>query len=148
MYYVVKRYGHEEGWSCTFRQWRADHSHCQFIHGYPLAFEITFECDVLDARNWCLDFGGLKPLKSWLQATFDHKMLVAEDDPQLDYFKDMVKAAIADIVIVPDVGCEKFAEMAFNEADRILGEIAEKPRVRLKSVRVSEHGGNSAIFSV
>jgi 6-pyruvoyltetrahydropterin/6-carboxytetrahydropterin synthase len=149
MYQVVKRYGHEEGWSCTFRQHRATHSHCRFIHGYPLAFEITFECEFLDARNWCIDFGGLKPLKAWLQSMFDHKMLVAEDDPQIEFFKLIADGgnAIADIVIVPDVGCEKFAEMAYYEADRILGEIGEKPRVKLRSVRVSEHGGNSAIFS-
>jgi 6-pyruvoyltetrahydropterin/6-carboxytetrahydropterin synthase len=145
---IIKRYGHEEGWSCTFRQHRAAGSHCRFIHGYPLAFAITFECEFLDERNWVLDFGGLKPLKSWLQATFDHKMLVAEDDPQLLVFKSMAVGvdAIADIVIVPDVGCEKFAEMTYYQADRILGEIGEKPRVWIKSVAVSEHGGNTAVF--
>jgi 6-pyruvoyltetrahydropterin/6-carboxytetrahydropterin synthase len=148
MYLVIKRYGHEEGWSCTFRQHRADHSHCRFIHGYPLAIEITFACDYLDARNWCMDFGGLKELKGWLQATFDHKMLVAEDDPQLEFFRMMAQgpAAIADIVIVPDVGCEKFAELIYYETARILEAVGETPRVWVRSVRVSEHGGNSAVY--
>jgi 6-pyruvoyltetrahydropterin/6-carboxytetrahydropterin synthase len=146
-YQVVKRYGHQEGWSCTFRQWRATHSHCKYIHGYPLAFEIAFECETLDTRNWCLDFGGLKPLKSWLQSIFDHKLLVAEDDPEIQSFKAMRIQGIADIVILPDVGCEKFSELVYYEADRILQEMGEKPRVRVKSVRVSEHEGNSAIYT-
>jgi 6-pyruvoyltetrahydropterin/6-carboxytetrahydropterin synthase len=144
MYQVIKRYGHEEGWSCTFRQWRADHSHCKFIHGYPLAFEFTFECDSLDARNWVFDFGGLKELKEWLKDTFDHKMLVAEDDPLLELFQSLKSHAVADIVVVPATSCEAFAELAFRYATDILA--SEEPRVRLHSVKVSEHGGNSAIY--
>jgi 6-pyruvoyltetrahydropterin/6-carboxytetrahydropterin synthase len=146
MYQVIKRYGHEEGWSCTFRQWRADHSHCKFIHGYPLAFEFTFECQSLDTRNWVLDFGGLKALKSWLQATFDHKMLVAQDDPQLDLFETLCARGIADLVVVPATSCEAFAELAFRYANEILAKTEALPRVRLHSVKVSEHGGNSAIY--
>jgi len=147
MYQVVKRYGHEEGWSCTFRQWRADHSHCKYIHGYPLAVEITFGCEHLDARNWCMDFGGLRPLKTWLQNTFDHKMIVAEDDPEIELFHTLINNKIADVVFVRDVGCEKFAEMVYYEAERILKEIGEWPRVRLLSVKISEHGGNSAVYT-
>ena len=26
----------------TFRQWRAKHSHCQYIHGYAMEFKVTF----------------------------------------------------------------------------------------------------------
>src|SRR3954463_9367210 len=97
MYQVIKRYGHDQGWSCTFRQWRANHSHCRFTHGYALAFEFLFQCETLDSRNWVIDFGGLKNLKLWLQGPFDHKMLVAEDDPVLDAFIAMQQAGIADI---------------------------------------------------
>ena len=50
--------------SAAFRQWRSTHSHCQFIHGYNLTADITFECDNLDERNWVMDFGGLKDLKT------------------------------------------------------------------------------------
>ena len=32
----TKTYGHEEGLSCCFRQWRATHSHCRLLHGYAL----------------------------------------------------------------------------------------------------------------
>lgn len=145
MYQVIKRYGYEEGWSCTFRQHRAVGSHCRFLHGYPLSFEFKFECEDLDSRNWCLDFGGLKELKTWLQDTFDHKMLVAQDDPLIDRLKEM-NGIIADIVIVPHVGCEMFARMAYSAADRVLMSIGEAPRVKLVSVTVSEHGSNFALY--
>lgn len=148
-YQVVKRYGHEEGWSCTFRQWRADHSHCKYIHGYPLAFELTFECESLDDRNWVLDFGSLKPLKAWLQNNFDHKMLVANDDPQIDLFTTMASGpdAIADVIYIDHVGCEMFAKMTYEQADVLLEQMGMKPRVWLRQVKVSEHGGNSAVYS-
>ena len=53
----------------AYRQWRAD-SHCNLIHGYALSFHFEFECDTLDARNWCMDFGGLKDLKFKLEDWF------------------------------------------------------------------------------
>ena len=65
----------------AYRQWRAD-SHCNLIHGYALTFHFEFECDTLDARNWCVDFGGLRELKYKLEDWFDHTLLVAQDDPE------------------------------------------------------------------
>ena len=73
-YLSTKTYGHNIGLSAVFRQPHADHSHCRFLHGYSLAFKFTFGCDDLDHRNWCVDFGGLKPLKQWLEDSFDHKV--------------------------------------------------------------------------
>lgn len=145
-YRITKRYGHEEGWSCTFRQWRAEDSHCRYIHGYALAVEISFECEVLDERGWCLDFGGLKDLKAWLKSIFDHKLLIAEDDPQLERLKELEAAGLTEIVIVPGVSCERFAEMI---AEHVFDKLAvdERPRVRLQEVKVFEHQGNSATYT-
>ena len=86
-FYSGKTYTHATGHSCAFRQWKAD-SHCNLIHGYALQFEFTFGGDQLDERNWIVDFGGLKPLKEWLKEMFDHTYLVAEDDPELETFKE------------------------------------------------------------
>ena len=72
-YYSTKTYGHNIGLSACFRQPNA-HSHCKFLHGYSLQFKFTFSCDSLDERNWVVDFGGLKPLKAWLENTFDHQL--------------------------------------------------------------------------
>lgn len=145
-YQVIKTYGHQEGWSCTFRQHLAE-SHCRFIHGYALAFELTFKCGNLDAHNWCLDFGALKPVKTWLQDTFDHKTLVAENDPHIGYMHEMTARGLVDIKVVPAVGCEKFAELVYNQVEEWLKTTPHHPRVWLVSVKVSEHGSNAAIYS-
>ena len=116
MYKSTKTYGHEVGISCAFRQWRAVHSHCSKLHGYAIGFKFTFVAEELDDRNWVVDFGGLKSLKNTLMEHFDHKTVVAADDPQLDKFREMRDAGILDLVIVDNVGCEKFAEIAYGFA--------------------------------
>ena len=145
MYQSGKRYGHEVGFSCAFRQWKAQ-SHCSKNHGYALAFDFVFETDDLDNTNWVVDFGGLKNLKGILENTFDHKTIVAEDDPHLDYFRVGAKLKVLDLVVMPAAGCEKFAEYVFGVADIWLGDAGYKPRVTLVSVKVSEHGANHATY--
>jgi 6-pyruvoyltetrahydropterin/6-carboxytetrahydropterin synthase len=83
------------------------------VHGYALAFRFEFEADELDVRNWVVDFGGLKPLKLMLEDTFDHKTVISEDDPHLEYFKEGDKLGVLDLVVVEHGGCEKFAEMCY-----------------------------------
>lgn len=145
MYQSTKKYDHNSGFSCCFRQWRAQ-SHCQFLHGYALAFEFVFEAEELDARHWVVDFGSLKALKKMLEDNFDHITLVAEDDPNLDWYMEGQSRGVLQLVKVPATGCEKVAEMVFECAEIWLKDAGYAPRVQLKSVRVSEHSGNSAIF--
>lgn len=145
MYYSTKTYGHEFGLSCAFRQWRAE-SHCRLIHGYALSIKLTFEASVLDENNWVVDFGGMKTLKSMLESYFDHKLLVAYDDPLKEYLFCLADKGAADIVIVDSCGCEKFSEMLYKLTDTWLMDNKYKPRVRLASVEVREHGANSAIY--
>lgn len=144
-YVSTKTYGHNVGLSAAFRQWRAD-SHCRFIHGYSLSFKFVFESEELDVRNWVVDFGSLKPLKGILEDTFDHKTAVAEDDPEMAWFEEAHKRGIIDLVVLPAGGCEKFAEYVYEVADGWLGDAGYKPRVKLRSVEVMEHGANSAIY--
>lgn len=145
MYQSTKRYGHSVGLSVAFRQHKAD-SHCRLVHGYALAFTFTFEAKDLDARNWVVDFGGLKSLKSILEDNFDHKLIVAEDDPYLGYFLEGRDLGVLDLVILPAAGCEKFAEYVFEVAEQWLKDAGFAPRCRLVQVEVSEHGANSAIY--
>ena len=149
-FYSTKTYGNDRGLSCAFRQWRSTHSHCSLIHGYSIGVRIVFECESLDERNWVMDFGGLKEFKNWLEHMFDHTVLVAEDDPELNRFLEMPKE-VADVRVVPGVGCERFAELAYNNLSAIIGRqinegTALNPTVRVKSVEVFEHGANSAIY--
>jgi 6-pyruvoyltetrahydropterin/6-carboxytetrahydropterin synthase len=138
-------FGHELGLSAAFRQWRAQ-SHCRFIHGYALAIRIEFEADELDVRNWVVDFGSLKSFKGWLEHTFDHKLLVAEDDPELANLQTLHSLGIAQVVTVPATGCEAFARLIHGCAEVWLQDNGYTPRVRVASVEVKEHGANSAIF--
>lgn len=144
-YRSTKTYGHDIGLSAAFRQWRAD-SHCRFIHGYALAFRFEFEADDLDERNWVVDFGGLKGLKSMLEDTFDHKLIVAKDDPEIEWFREAERRGIAEVVEVEAGGCEKFAELVYEVTEQWLKDAGFSPRCRLVSVEVREHGANSAIF--
>ena len=143
-YASTKTYGHEVGLSACFRQWRAQ-SHCRLLHGYALAVRFEFEADELDARHWVVDFGSLKTLKGWLEATFDHKTLVAEDDPLLPLMREMAAAGLCEVVVVPATGCEAFVRLIFAAAEDWLARNGYAPRVRLASVEVREHGANSAV---
>lgn len=146
IYRSTKSYDHNEGLSCCFRQWRADHSHCRLIHGYALAVAFVFACHDLDERNWCYDFGGMKPVKAWLHDMFDHTMIVAADDPELGTFQALADKGLVDLRVMPAVGCEATARFIFDHvAPRIHTET--QGRVWLESVEVREHAGNSAIYA-
>lgn len=139
------------GLSCCFRQWRAD-SHCRFIHGYDLIVTLCFEATYLDVRNWVVDFGGLKQFKEWLCSMFDHKLVVALDDPLLEHFERLEELGAVELTRVPDVGCEKFAEFIYRACEdwltRQKADGRENPQARMKYVEVKEHGANSARFYV
>ncbi len=144
-YHSTKTYGHDLGFTTCFRQWKAE-SHCKYLHGYALAIRFEFETDELDARNWVVDFGSLKSLKARLKDTFDHKTLVAKDDPEIDKFAEMADAGLIQMVEVDATGCEAFAELIYLTTQIWLSDAGYSPRVALHSVEVSEHGANSAIY--
>lgn len=145
-YRSTKTYGHDLGFSCCFRQWRAQ-SHCAQLHGYAVAIRIEFGAVTLDSNNWVIDFGGLKDLKAALQDTFDHKTLVAQDDPQLEFFREGERLGVMDVVMVERTGCEAFAKLVYDAADIWLRKHEHSARCHVVSVEVKEHGANSAIYT-
>lgn len=144
-YLSTKTYGHNIGLSAVFRQPHADHSHCRFLHGYSLAFKFTFGCDDLDHRNWCVDFGGLKPLKAWLEDNFDHKLCIDSSDPCIADLYELEEKGLCEIREFNGVGAEKFAQHAFSFADKLVREMTNN-RCWCVSCECSEHGANSAIY--
>jgi 6-pyruvoyltetrahydropterin/6-carboxytetrahydropterin synthase len=140
---VVKAYGHDEGLSCCFRQWRAE-SHCRVLHGYALAFRFTFAAQALDERGWVIDFGALRPLRDWLHAHFDHTLLVAEDDPARTQLEALAGPGLAAVRVLPAIGCETFAAMALAEADRVAAALTGG-RVSAIRAEAAEHPGNVAV---
>jgi 6-pyruvoyltetrahydropterin/6-carboxytetrahydropterin synthase len=150
---VIKTYGHDRGYSAIFRQPKAN-SHCRFIHGYALAFTFTFACedDEVDENGWVIDFGGLKPLKAYLDDHFDHKFLVAQDDPALELFMDMsepkkVAGQLVDVRVVQATGCENFAKHLYDVVQEMLlrGELGAT-QAQIVSVEVREHGANGGRY--
>jgi len=142
-----------DGFSCVFRQWRAEGTHCRYVHGYGVSFKVWFEGE-LDERNWVWDFGGMKRAKgtidgmnpkAWMDYMFDHTMIVAEDDPFIESFKLMDRAGAAQVRILPAVGAEKFAEYVFNKLQEFIHTETEG-RVRIARVDFMENGKNSAIY--
>lgn len=145
-YYSTKTYNHSIGLSAVFRQPHADHSHCRFLHGYSLGFKFTFGTNELDNKNWAVDFGGLKPLKQWLEDTFDHKTVIASNDPHLEDFKELEEKGLCQLTILQGVGAEMFAYHAWEFANNLVREMTDG-RCWCESAECSEHGSNSAIYT-
>ena len=131
----------------AYRQWKAD-SHCNLIHGYAFSMKFFFGTDNLDVRNWAMDYGGLKELKEVLQSQFDHTLLVAEDDPALDLYREMQARGIAKLTILPRLGCEGLADQLYKYVNGVylpdlLGP-AEADRLWCFRVEVRETQANMA----
>ena len=144
-FYSTKTYGHNIGLSAVFRQPHAD-SHCRFLHGYSLQFKFTFGAKELDHKNWAVDFGGLKPLKAWLEDNFDHKTCIDIADPHKQDFYDLQDKDLCEVREFDGVGAEKFAEHAWAFADKLIRE-ATDDRCWCESTECAEHGANSAIYT-
>jgi len=129
----------------AYRQWRSD-SHCNQIHGYALSFHFEFEADTLDARNWVIDFGGLKPLKGLLEDWFDHTLLVAEDDPMKEHLLNLGALGLAKITLVEKTGCEGIADFLYQYInEQFLPNYGEGERVWCSKVEVRETDSNMAM---
>jgi len=130
--------------SCAFRQPKAS-SHCKYLHGYRLVAKFLFGCNELDKKNWVVDFGGLKGLKSKLEDQFDHTTVISSDDPHLDTFKELHEKGIIDLRVMDGVGIEKFAEYCYNLASGFIEDMTDG-RCWVEKVEVWEHEKNSAIY--
>jgi 6-pyruvoyltetrahydropterin/6-carboxytetrahydropterin synthase len=129
---------------CAHRQWR-DTGDCRLVHGYDRSIHIVFDCQELDDKNWVMDFGGLRPIKAWLEDIFDHTLLINEDDPELDFFKDMDKRGLCRLRILPNIGMEGSAKYVFDYISNwLLGQTSN--RVQVYSVECRENDKNSAIY--
>jgi 6-pyruvoyltetrahydropterin/6-carboxytetrahydropterin synthase len=129
----------------AYRQWRDD-GNCRLVHGYALSFHFEFECDDLDARNWCVDFGGLRPLKDLLEEWFDHCLLVAQDDPQREALLQLGVLGIAKVTEVEKTGCEGLSDFLYTYVnDCFLKDYGWSNRVWCCKVEVRENEKNSAM---
>jgi 6-pyruvoyltetrahydropterin/6-carboxytetrahydropterin synthase len=142
-----------DGFSTVFRQWKAEGTHCRFLHGYGVSFRVWFEGE-LDEKNWVWDFGGMKRAKGnidgknpkeWMDYMFDHTTIITEDDPALGGFKTMSDLGIIQLRILPAVGAEQFAKYVFEKLNTFVQE-ETSGRVSVVRVEFMENNKNTAIY--
>ena len=143
-----------EDFSTVFRQWRAEGTHCRYIHGYGVSFKVWFEGE-LDERHWVWDFGGFSRVnthidsmtpKQWVSYMFDHTFIAAEDDPCLEQFKAMDTQGLIQLRVVEAVGAERFAQLVYEKMNTFITAETDG-RVRVVQVEFSENQRNSAIYT-
>ena len=146
-----------DNYSIAIRQWRAQHSHCQLLHGYALEFKVWFEPndkainDGLDDMNWVVDFGGFKDqpigngLKSWMDHMWDHTLLIEKDDPYVDVFEQMGPMGLAKVHILDKLGAEACAKLVFDKFNDVLSK-TDGARCKVVKVECNENNKNSAIY--
>jgi len=142
-----------DGYSTCFRQWKAENTHCKYLHGYAVSFKVWFEGD-LDERNWVFDFGGMKRAKNTINGMapkdyftwlLDHTTIIAEDDPYMNQFLQMHVDGVIQLRVLPATGCERFAEYLHTIINDFLKKETEG-RVKAIKVEVYEHEKNSASY--
>lgn len=142
-----------DGFSTVFRQWKAASTHCEFLHGYGISFKVWFQGE-LDHKNWVWDFGGMKRAlgkidglspKDWMNYMFDHTVIIAEDDPEIEHFIELDTKGVIQLRIVPFVGAERFAELICTKIHAFV-QTETNGRVAVLKVEFFEHVKNSAIY--
>jgi len=87
---------------------------------------------------------GMNP-KAWMDYMFDHTTIVANDDPQLEFFKVMYAKELIQLRIIPATGAEQFAKFIFEKLNEFILEETEG-RVKVAQVEFMEHNKNTAIY--
>ena len=146
-----------DNFSVALRQHKAQHSHCQLLHGYALKFEVFFasnepiEDKQLDSMNWIVDYGSFKPapqgngLKVWLENMFDHTLLIEKDDPQLDIFQQLEQIGLCHLRIMDKMGAESLAKLVFDKFNERLS-LIDAGRCKVIKVTCYENDKNSSSY--
>ena len=146
-----------ENYSVAIRQWKAQHSHCQLLHGYALKFKVWFasneplEENQLDDMNWIVDYGGFKPqpvgngLKAWMDHMWDHTLLIQKDDPYVDIFEQLGPMGLAKVHLLDKMGAESCAKLVFDKFNDVLSK-TDGGRCKVIKVECFENDNNSSIY--
>ena len=115
-----------------------------------MSFHFEFTSLTLDARNWVVDFGSLRPLKEFLKEQFDHTVLVAADDPLHAEYVRLREMGMLKLVEVENTGCEALAKFLCDWTNSyFLQEHYPKSGEQViwcSKVEVRETPSNSAIY--
>jgi 6-pyruvoyltetrahydropterin/6-carboxytetrahydropterin synthase len=157
-----------DNYSVAIRQHKAQHSHCQLLHGYALEFKVWFESiepieeNQLDEMNWIMDYGGFKALpkggesieelkktgnglKDWMDYMWDHTLLIEKDDPQLETFQYMQELGLCHLRVMDKIGAESAAKMVYDKFNDVMSRTGGG-RVKVVKVECWEAPKNSSIY--
>ncbi len=146
-----------DNYSVAIRQWKAQHSHCQLLHGYALKFKVWFasneplEENQLDDMNWIVDYGGFKAppqgngLKAWMDHMWDHTLLIQKDDPYADIFEQLSQMGLAKVHLLDKMGAESCAKLVYDKFNEVLAK-TDAGRCKCIKVECFENDKNSSIY--
>ncbi len=87
---------------------------CRLLHGHNAKVEIELTANALDQRGMVMDFVEVKQrLQKWIDATWDHKMLLNKADPVLSHLQADKESIIT---IDRNPTAEVLAQMIFDYA--------------------------------
>ena len=144
MYTSTKKFSN---YSVAIRQWKAQHSHCQLLHGYSFEFKVWFQADELDEMGWVVDFGGFKHngLKDWMNHMWDHTTLIQADDPYRDMFEMLQVSGLAKVHFLEKMGAESCARLVYEHFNDVLSK-TDAGRCKCIKVECFENDNNSSIY--
>jgi 6-pyruvoyltetrahydropterin/6-carboxytetrahydropterin synthase len=145
-FYSTKRFGPI---SVGHRQWK-DNGHCAWIHGYGRTVQFTFGCNELDDKTWVVDFGGLKQVKQWIEEQWDHRLLLASNDPHLDKIMalqdyNIVNVNVMDVSKGHSPGIEGSCKFLYDNINPMILQMSDN-RCWIESVEIWEHENNTAKY--
>jgi len=146
-----------DNFSVALRQWKAQHSHCQLLHGYAFEIKVWFASNQediekqLDEMNWIVDYGGFKAqpvgngLRAWMEMMFDHTTLIEKDDPHKDIFEQLGQMGICKVHFLDRMGAESVAKLVFDKFNDVLSK-TDAGRCKVIKVECFENKNNSSIY--
>jgi 6-pyruvoyl-tetrahydropterin synthase len=124
--------------------------HCAQVHGYDRSVEFTFAGEP-DDHGWIVPFGGLKPVKDFLEYYFDHVTVLPADDPRIgDIPEHMTDAGgvLGTLRVLPSgVSMEMSSVFIWEHVNAYIYSITNG-RCYVERVRVYEHERNDAMVEV
>ena len=109
---------------------------CKHLHGHNARVEIELTSDTLNELGMVRDFHEIKQVvQTWIDQTFDHKMVLQEGDPLIGTLKSVDEPVV--IVTYPPTA-ENLAKNIFD--------FAKKSGLPVKEVRLWETENSLASY--
>lgn len=87
---------------------------CRYLHGHNGKAIIVLQGESLDHRGMLMDFSDIKrSVASWIDNTLDHRMILNERDPVVDYLRQQQEPILT---ISENPTAETIARMIFQYA--------------------------------